>query len=555
MMVVALLSVLAIVPAAAQDEEGGIIIDSTFGTGPDTFSQIYCTDTACSDMVGLMYIGLVGVDPVAAQIVPGASDALATDWSVSEDNLVYTFNLRDDFFWSDGEQINADDVLFHWDLVNNPDAQHPDAWLLDVISSVEKIDDFTVEFTFPDPSCTSLNYAGGIAPIPSHYLSQFDVTELETIDFNFAPDITSASFTFGEWVPGQTASFIGNDSYVDATNGFVAPDGLIQVVSADQTVQVEQLLAGEINMLRGAPVNRRSDLRASDEVNTYEYPGNSWDYVGLNLADPTNPQPALDEDGNRIEQGAHPVFGDKMVRQALAHAIDVPAIIESAVFGEGQQMTAHITPSSWAYIGDEALPPRAFDPELALSMLAEAGWTLDDSGALVNADGEQMAFELLTNAGNTRREAIGTVIQDQLGQIGIEVDFATIDFNALLDVMDSQAFDAFILGWRAGYPDDPNTVQLFGAEADVPGSGFNFTSFYNERFFELEAEANAVPGCAPEDRAPLYAEMQEIMQDEMPYLWLFVQNGFYAARTEINGFAPEPSQMVWNLDTWTVSGN
>lgn len=564
MMLLALVSVM-VAPVAAQEdpgEDGGTIITSTFGSGPDTFSPIYCTDTACSGMVGFMFPALLGVDPEAAQIVPGAAGALATDWEVSEDNLVYTFHLRDDMFWSDGEPITSQDVIYHWELLNTAEAQHPNAWLLDVISNVEAPDDYTVVFTFPDPQCTALSYAASVAPIPSHYLSQFGVEELIDLPWNLEPDITGNIFSFEGARPGATTSLLGDDTYVDSELGYVAPYRLVQVVSADQTVQVEQLLNGEINVLDGPPVNRRSEIRDDANIQVYEFPGNSWDYVGLNTADPTNPQPALDPDsGERIEQGLHPVFGDKLVRQALAHAINVDAMIESAVFGEGSIMTSHIIPASWAYNND--LPPRGYDLDLAVEMLAEAGWVVEDGtmtcrGCLYATEvdptfeGSPMTFELLTNAGNTRREAIGIVVQDELAQLGIAVDFQTIDFNTLLDIMDSQEFDAFILGWRNGFPDDPNTVQLFGAEADAPGSGFNFTSFYNEEYFALEQAALTVPGCDLDARREIYFQMQEIMQDEMPYLWLFVQNGFYASRTTVEGFGPYPSQLWWNVDTWTV---
>lgn len=569
-MVMALVAAL-VTSVAAQDltedpgEDGGVIITSTFGSGPDTFSQIFCTDTACNEMVGRMYIGLVGVDPEVAQIVPGADGALAEDWEVSDDNLVYTFFLRDNLTWSDGTPITANDVALDWELINTPEVNHPGAFLLSVIDDVQVIDDFTLEVTFAGPECTALLRAGSLNVLPSHvyadFIEEVGFDGLVTLEWNLAPTVTSGPFSFFESIPGQTTSLLGDDDYEFAPLGFVAPFGLVQVVSADQTVQVEQLLVGEINVLESPPVNRRDDIRAAPDVQAYEYPGNTWDYVGLNLADPTNPQPALDEDGNRIDQGLHPIFGDVLVRQALAHAIDVDTMIETAVFGEGSRMTAHIIPQSWAYNSD--LPPREYDVELAIELLADAGWVLEDDvmtcrGCLYatevdeSFEGSPMAFELLTNSGNTRREAIGQLIQDELGRLGIEVDFQTIDFNTLLDVMDGQTFDSFILGWRNGYPDDPNTVQLFGAEADVPGSGFNFTSFYNEEYFELEQQALTSPGCVLEDRAELYYQMQEIMQEEMPYIWLFTQDGFYAARDEVQGFDPYPASLWWNVTEWTV---
>ncbi len=562
LLLLALIALLA-VPVAGQDdgEEGGIIITSTFGSGPDTLSQVYCTGTDCADLLSRMYVDLLVADPERAVIAPNQPGGLATGWEISDDLLTYTFTMREDMVWSDGTPITAADVVLDWELLIDPVVEHPLAYLADVIDSVTVVDDYTVEVVMKDASCEALLDIGSMEVLPAHIYNQFSREELAGADeINIAPPVTSGAFTFGEFRAGELVTLLGNDEYVDSVNGFVAPDGLIQVVAADQTVEVEQFLEGEINILDTPAVNRRADIRAGEGVQVYDYPGNTWDYFAFNTADPSNPLPAL-EDGNRVDQGLHPVFGEKLVRQAIAHAVNVEEIIQGAVFGEGARMTAHITPGSWAYNND--LPPRAYDPELALEMLAEAGWVPNDDGRLVcqgcayaeanpEFEGSEFEFDLMTNAGNTRREAVGTIIQDQLDEIGITVNFQTIEFNTLLDLRNTQTFDAVIAGFRAGYPDAPSTVQLFGPAADVPESGFNFTSFYNERFWELEQQALAVPGCSEEDRAPLYHEMQEIMQDEMPYLWLYAQNGFYAAGPDVNGFNPWPSQLWWNVDTWTV---
>ncbi len=564
LLVAALAAVLVVVPAAAQES---VARTGTFGDGPSTLSQVYCTDTACADIVGYMYLGLVGVDPETQTIIPG-EDALATNWDVSEDNMVYTVTLRKDAFWSDGEQINADDVLFHWDLLNNPDAAHPDAFLLDSIENVEKIDDFTVEFTMSSPACSALNFIGGVTPVAEHVYSQYDPTELNTIsEVNSEPSVFSGPFTLGQYRPGETVTLLTNPDYIDAPEE-IGLDGFIQDVFTDQIVLIEALLEEEVNFLEGIPATQQNRIREQSVDNggnlqIYEYPGNSWDYMGFNLADPNNPQPALDEDGNRVDQGLHPIFSDKSVRHAIGHAVNVDEIIEGALFGNGSRMPAQITPSSWAF--NEELTPRPFDVATAEQLLDKAGWVMGDDGVRVcdgclyaeevdpDFAGSPFEFTLFTNAGNDRREAIGTIMQDQLSDVGIVVDFQTLEFNTLLDIMDSQEFDAFILGWRAGYPDDPNTIQLFGEQADVPGSGFNFTSFYNEEYFELEQQANTVAGCAQEERGAIYAEMQEIMYDEMPYLWLFSQNGMYAATDSVNNFDPFPSNIDWNLLEWAVT--
>ncbi|MFZ4813704.1 MAG: ABC transporter substrate-binding protein [Phototrophicaceae bacterium] len=560
-LLLAALTALLALPIAAQEED--VAITATFGAGPATFSPIYCTATDCSDIVGYLFVGLVAVDPVTQSISPTAEGGLAKDWTVSEDNLTYTITLRDDIFWSDGEPINADDVIYNYELMQNADVGHPVAYILEEFASVTKIDDFTLEIVMKSPSCSALNNIGGLRPIPSQVFSQFAPADLETIEFNTAPTVTAGQFTFGQYRSGELTTLITDPNYFDAPEGGSTLDGFIQLVSTDATVLLEQLLAGEINFLESISATQQDIVREAEGLQVYEYPGNTWDYLAFNLADPENPQPALDESGARVEQGIHPIFGDKLVRQALGHAVDVDAMIEGALFGNGTRMPAHITPASWAL--NTELAPRAFDTALAAQLLDEAGWPMGPDGVRIcdgclyaetvdaSYAGTPFEFELLTNAGNTRREAIGTIVQEQLADLGVTVNFQGIEFNTLLEVMDTQSYDAFILGWRAAFPDRPDTIQLFGAAADAPGSGNNFTSFYNEEYYALEEQADTVPGCDQAARAVIYGQMQEIMYDEMPYLWLFSQNGMYAATDNVTGFSPYPNVIDWNILEWTVA--
>ena len=554
-----------------EEGEGGILITSTFGSGPNNVSPVYCQGTDCWDnLVGNMFIGLVGVDPDTATITPNRPGALAREWTVSDDNLVYTLYLRDDFSWSDGVPITAADVLYHWEVLKSEEASHPHGpYITTDIADMVMIDDYTIEATMRTPACTAINRIGSVIPLPSHIWNEIPMAELEESPEQQGPSATSGAFNFGEFHSSELVSLVGNDDYPDATFGHVGADGLIQTVVGDQTVQVEQLIEGEISYLRGIAVDRQDEIKALDvdeggHLQVYSYPGTSWDYMAFNLADPDNPRPALDVDGARVDQGLHPIFSDKRVRQAIAHAIDVDAIIQGAVFGNGARMTSNLVQASWAYNHD--LPPIPYDPDRALEMLAEAGWVPDEDGRLVcqgclyatevdaGFEGSPFKFELNTNTGNTRREAIGVLVQDQLDLIGITVDFKPMEFNTLIDKFNGQTHDAFILGWRAGYPDDPDGTQLWSAKSDDPETGgSNFTSFYNEEYFALEEQAKAVPGCAPEDRTPFYHRMQEIIQDEMPYLWLFSQDGMYVANENVRNYDPRPNNIDHNLTEWFIA--
>ncbi len=568
-MLLALLAALAIVPVAAQDEggQGGFIIEGNLGSDVATMNPALASDTASRRITGLINIGFLGVDPAEARIVPDAPGALVQDWEVSDDGLVYTFNLRQDLTWSDGTPMTAADVIYTWEVIQlgaEGIVDTPLSFVIDPtgetgILDVVATDDFTVEVTFATAQCTALSNAGVLYPVPSHVLPE-DPAMVGDAEYNLNPTVGSGAFLYNELRPGEQVSLVANQAYADAELGYVNPTGFIYKNVPDQNVMVEQFLVGEVNIIDNPAVARRADIRATD-AQYYSYPGNTWDYLAFNLADPNNPQNAFDEAGNAIEQGNHPIFGDVRVRQAIARAVDVESIISAAVFDEGQRMTSYLIPQSWAYASD--LAPLPFDPAEAAAMLDEAGWVDDGSGVRVATEdamfaeaGTALEFTLYTNEGNTRRAAIGTLVQDQLAQIGIRVNFQTIDFNTLLDIMDSQTFDTLILGWRNGYPDDPDATQLFTPASDVVGAGSNFTSYNNARFNELNEQANdaaATNGCDFDTRAGIYAELQAIMQEDLPYLWLFAQDGVYVAGANVEGFDPFPSQMIWNIDTWSLS--
>jgi peptide/nickel transport system substrate-binding protein len=566
--IVSLLAALAVVPVIAQDEccTGGIIIEANSG-GQDvaTMNPIIASDTASSRVTGFLYMDFVGVDPSQALIAPDQPGAVVRDWDVSEDGLTYTFHMRDDLTWSDGTPITSADVMYTWGALQAGTEGIVDAFQSSIvidptgasgILDVQAPDDYTVVVTYATAECTALAQADALAPVPSHIYPAYDV--FNDWEGNMSPPVTNGVFQFGEFRPGELTRLDGSPTYADAENGVVAPQAWIYKNVPDQNVSVEQFIAGETNVIDSPTLARRQDVRDSG-AQVFSYPGNQWTYLGFNLADPSNPQNAFDENGNPIDQGHHPIFGDVRVRQAIARGIDVSAIIEAAVLSEGSAMNGFLTPSSWAY--DDTLDPIGYDPETAAQMLTDAGWVDDDGdpatprvaqGALYAPDGTPLTFTVYTNADNPARVAAGTIIQDELAQIGVQVDFQGIDFNTLLDIMFSQTYDAIILGWRLGYPDDPDQTQLFTPQSDLVGNGSNFTSYNNPEFNELNAQAKVVPGCDPADRTPLYAEMLRIWQADAPYVPLYTQNGMYAAQTSVEGFDPYPAQLYWNVDTWSV---
>ncbi len=537
---------------------GGIIIEGTVGTGPENFNPVLCLDQGCLDILRFLLPSFVGVDKNST-FQKGAAGALVTDWKISDDLKTYTFTLRKDMKWTDGVTVTSADYLYSWNALKDPDVKSPFSFLTADITDVKAPDPQTVVVTFASAQCNSLTTASSVPIAPAHALG--DPKKLETAAYNTNPSVTSGVFKFGEFRPADQTSLVADQSYPDKIAGTVKPDGYIYKIVGDQAVEVQQFLNGDLNVIDSPAVSSRADIRKQADAGTvkiYSYPGENWDYISFNLADPKNPQPALDKDGKPVDQGHHPVLGDKAVRQAIARIVDVDTIIKGAVFGEGTRLASSYLPRNWAF--DKDLKPIALDVAAAKKLLDDAGWKDVGAdgirvakGSKFAPDGTRLSFKLIAPQTSTRRVAIGNIAKDELKQVGIEVDFQPLEFNTFLKAQQDQTGDAFIGSWGGGDPNNADQTQFWDLAGDQPGAGTNFTSYNNPELLDLMEKANTLPGCDQTERAKLYKRIQAILQDDLPYLFLDVQNGFFAARSNVDGFAPNPGQLYWNVDAWNIS--
>jgi peptide/nickel transport system substrate-binding protein len=552
---------------AQEPGSGGPIIEGSGGTSVGSLNNIRCRGTDCRNVTRWLYPRLIAIDPESQYFAPGRRNGvLATGWTVSDDNRVYTFTLRNDMVWSDGQPITGWDYQFTYYAYKNADLTESSyGYLVADMTDVQVSNDgYTLTVTFDGPSCENLNNVA-LTIMPAHAFgwepgmgNDFDWAMMVDHPFDTAPTISGGMFKF-QSMDSERVVLVANETYAD---GPVIPEGYVYVMMPDQTILAERFIAGELNVADNPQEAKRAEIRAHEDLQFYEYPGNSWEYLALNYANPNNPQNgvAVDADGNVVydendlpiivAQDPHPLFGDVRVRRAIQLAIDVDEIITKAAFGQGTAMASNELPTSWAR--DPNLAPVPYDPEGAKALLAGAGWTPGADGILVK-DGLRFSFRLLTNTENTRRVQIGELVQQQLAEIGIEVNLVTIDFNQLLDIMYDQTFDAIILGWRMGYPANPDETGIFTSDGDELEGGFNMLSYTNAEVDRLMKEALMVPGCAAEDRAPIYWQIQAIMQRDQLYVWLYAEHGFYAANTSVAGFDPFPNDMYWNAHEWTVT--
>ena len=567
-----------LVPVSAQDDEipapgeGDPIIAANLGGDIASINPFDSPDSASAAVQTRLFPGFLGLDPDTANVAPNTDGNLVTGWEVSEDGGSIIFTLRDDMVWSDGVPITSADVVYTWDVfqVLIPENGTNYTYIADSIVEITAIDDYTVEMELTAPACSAFVNISALPVAPQHiYSERFpDPVDMIGSDLNLGdPGATAGPWVFANFRPGEQVTLIDDQNYPDAAAGYVVPAGWVYRNIADTTLIVEQFLNGDITYasITTDRFDELRDIAADGGAILDERPSTGNLSVFLNLADPTNPQPGLDEDGNTIDQGFHPIFGDVRVRQALMYAIDFEAFDLAVYNGNGIQLATHWLPTNWAYDTD-AVPFYDFDIDQANALLEEAGWVMGDDGFRVAQgaehaeDGTPLAFTMVTNAGNAEREAGLLVLDDMWAVVGIDVDAQAIDFNVLVDQLLSQTYDAIMIGWGFGLPADPvqDIRVTFSPTNDLPGGGFNTPSYNNARVNELLEMADdpvATEGCNQDIQRELVIEAYSILRDELPWLWLSTRTVMTAFQPGTGNLNPSLVSAVNDQDSWVLTAD
>ena len=559
-------AMMLVAPAAAQDiGSGGPIIEPNFGDDPTTFNPIIANDGTSYNVINRMFPDFIGIDSSTVQYMGGAKGALVSSWDIADDGVTYTFHLRDDMVWSDGVPITANDVVWFLDAVLSGETSSPRQELTSRVDSYEVVDDHTLTIVFNEANCTLIDTLSPVFPVPAHIYEEVygdDYAGMDDSDYNLNPTVTGGgAFVFSNFRPGEQTTLLANSDFNDAELGAVIPQGWLFKVVTDQVVQMEQFFAGELSWVASVPQANRDGVKArgeAGEFQTYETPAGTIRFLSLNTADPTNPQDGLDEDGNAIDQGYHPILGDVRVRQALNYGMDFDEVNEGAFFNTGVPVASHVRPTDWSF--PAGLEPYPFDAEKAMSLLDEAGFTDSDgdgvrecNGCQYAEDGAPLALSVKTNAGNTSQEALYTILQDQWNELGFDINLEFVEFGTLVSEFTAQTYDAIGIFWGLGTPANPNGIaDIFLPGADVVGAGYNTQSYNNPRLNELIREARNLPGCDVETRKAMYGEAYQILRDESPWIWISTGNVLLAAQTNVENWDPRPGGSRWNIDAWTI---
>lgn len=462
------------------------------GTDAQTLDPQFVTDIPTSRVVIQLHETLVYPN-AEGEIQP----VLAESWTVSEDNLSWTFKLRQGVTFHDGTPFNAEAVKFTFDRILAEETGSPRKSSAAAIDSVEVVDEHTVIIKTKAP------FAPLLAQLSAYNLAIISPkagTALRS-DYSKAPAGTGP-FKLGEWTPGEKLTIVRNEDYWGEKAKL---EEVLFTVVPEDSARVLMLLSGEVDLVSNIPPVMVDRLQGAPGVEIIEKTGVRTIYVAFNLA---------------MEP-----FDDLRVRQAMAHAINTKALLEGVMNNLG-------TPGggleSVVIPGAAAIDPYPYDPERARELLAEAGLP----------DGFSVDFYLPTGRYINDRQ-LGEAIQAQLAEVGIKANLQTPEFGTYLSMLEAKdQIPMFLLG-KGSPTGDPDFTLTINVSTD--GSG-NYGNYSNEIVDELLLKQRGTVNV--EERHEMLRQIIQTAYDDVPWIVLFYENQIFGQRESVKGVEVLPNESL-----------
>ncbi len=402
------------------------------------------------------------------------------------------FHLREGVRWHDGKPFTSRDVEFTYRAIMDDATASPRKADFDLIQSVETPGLRTVRVTYRKPYSPALN-SWMISILPAHILDGKS-QDWWSKHFNRSP-IGTGAFRFAEWRTNEFIRVVRNPDFFDAPAPWL--DAIVFHSLPDQLALRLSFETRQIDFWTAEPWTVQA-FQNDPRFDVFSAPASQYTYIGWNLK--------------------RPLFQDPKVRQALAHAVDVQAMVKYILYGNGIQSTGIFTPQMWFF--NPRVVPFTYDPAKAAALLDEAGWVLGPDGFRTK-DGQRFSFTLITNNANEVRRDIATLVQDNLRALGIEVRVELYEWAVFLkNYVNKGNFDAVVLAWSLGY--DYDQFQIWHSSQTNPEQ-LNVVGYQNP---EVDRLLESIRQEYNRDRIISMAGlMQSIIYRDQPYLFLYVPQG------------------------------
>ena len=534
-------------------KQGGTITTATIAE-PLTFNLAIANDAYSAGTLGYVFEGLTETSWLTDEVEP----RLAESWESSDDGLTWTFRLRRDVRWHDGEPFTAHDVeftfnriiynddipaaarpAFHFRFINEETGEWDEAPM-----TVKALDNFTVQCVLPQSFAPFLR-SMGTAIFPKHILEQYvddgTFAEVWGIDTDPAEVIGTGPFLIDNYVPGETVILRRNPDYwMEDGEGNKLPyiEKLVDIVVPDFDAELAAFIAGETDVhgVLGEELERLEPLQREGNFTIHKRgPQFGFTLIGFNQNARTNVEtgePYLDP--VKLEW-----FQQKEFRQAVAYAVDKGRIIDDVQHGVGYPQWSPVSPSAGDFHNPD-VRRYEYDLDSARALLDGLGWTdSDGDGVREDGDGNPIEFSMVTNSGNSVRERVGEIVRDGMREIGLGVDYKLIEFGDLVNrIVQTFDWEVMIVGFTGGT--DPHGGITFWHSGE-PLHVWNPSQEEPATDWEAEIDELYVKASAELDRGKrveYYHRAQDLAAENVPVIYTTLAERLTAVRNVFGNTTP-----------------
>jgi peptide/nickel transport system substrate-binding protein len=521
---------------------------------PKTLNPVTATDAVSREVFERLHADLIGINRGTQKVEP----ALAKSWKISPDGRTFTLQLRKGIRFSDGHPFDADDVVFSFTVYLDEAVSSPQRDLLIIDGkplTVAKVDQYTVRFSLPRPYAAAERLFDSFAILPRHILekSYREGKFVQSWLLNTPPNelVGLGPFRVKQYWPGQRILLERNPYYwkVNRENHRLPYlDELVFLFVGTEDTQVMRFEAGETDL-----INRLSSENYSLLSKEQSRTGSQLADLGPSLEYNFLVFNQNDLSGKKLESIARKQawFQDLKFRQAVSLAVDRDSIVKLVYGTRGTPLWGNVGPGNKMWV-NQSIPHPQRSLEAARQLLNNAGFKWNPSGTLLDRTGQPVQFSIVTSSSNVQRMKMATLLQDDLSHLGMQVHVVPLDFRAMVDrVFQSFDYEAAIMGLGGGDA-DPNpemnvwfssgSTHLWHMNETQPATTWEreIDQLMNEQMFTLDHYK----------RKKLYDRVQQIISEQLPFIFLATPNILAGAKREIGNFQPAllDHYTLWNAD-------
>lgn len=454
------------------------------------------------DLSHLIFSGLLKYDK-NLNIVPD----MAEKYEISEDQKTYTFYLKDNVKWHDGEKLTASDVNFTIKSIQDPDFKSPYYRSFAGVTT-EVIDEYTLKFTLQEPYAAFLNILT-VGIIPQHLWYDVPAINAKLAIYNQKP-IGSGPFKFKSLIKEKTGVIKNyvlekNKDYYDKVPYI---NKLTFKFYPDYETAVNALINKEVESLGFLPKEHLDKFTNKRDLNLYNTNLSQYTAIFFN------------EKNNKL-------LASKHIREALAYAINKEQIIDEALQNQGQVIDGPILPGFLGY--NEDITKYSYDPQKAVEILTTNGWELDNE--IFFKDDEELKITITTVERTENINAVN-LIKEFWNSIGVNVELQIIPKdNIEKDIINPRNYQSLLYGEIIGY--DPDLFPFWhSSQREHPG--VNLANYINRKVDQLLEEARLTNDT--EVRHKKYQEFQNLLIEDLPAIFLYAPTYTYPLNKKIKGY-------------------